>query len=308
MSVRRELFCSSLHLVLCDSVVCMYGHRSKFQEMPEGKGMVMMKHCGMEKANGVSAVRGWGFGMVAAVFLLMGGVGHAYQEETVVKGGTITGKMKFSGENPPPKQFKVKMGSDPEFCGKFADENGMMNVHDVRVSSGKMLADVIVFLQEVERGKALPKDGPVVTVEGCQFGPRIIGAMAEQTLRVVMQDSILHQIRGWEMLDKGRLPIFHLPGLTVGNEAKVPLKPRRSSIVKLECDQHRFMQGWVLLTANPYVTVTDEQGAFRLTEVPAGTHTVGAWHPALGYQEAKVTLAAGKEQSVELTFSPPPHP
>jgi hypothetical protein len=109
-------------------------------------------------------------------------------------------------------------------------------------------------------------------------------------------------------LDNGRLPLFQLPNLKEGAEAPILLKARRSCIIKLECDQHRFMQGWLLLAANPYVTVTDEHGVFQLTDVPAGTQTVGAWHPVLGYQEAKVTLISDQQGILEFTFASPSSP
>lgn len=234
--------------------------------------------------------------------LLIGQSADAYQEVVVAEGGSIAGVVKFSGSVPFPKTYKVTMGSDPEFCQAIADEKGMISLPPIRISSKQTLADVVVFLQEVERGKPVPADGPVVVVDRCQFGPHIIGAMTDQTLRIAMRDPIVHQIRGWEILERGRLPLFHLPNLGEGGEADVPLKSRRSSMIKLECDQHRFMQGWLLLTANPYVAVTDRQGAFHLTDVPEGTHTVGAWHPELGYQEAKVTLRPGQQETIELTF------
>lgn len=234
--------------------------------------------------------------------LLSGWTVSAYQEEVVAHGGSIVGVMKFSGIVPTLKTHKVTMGSNPEFCQTIADKNGVIGISEIRVSSQQQLADVVVFLQEVDRGKSVPKEGPVVTVDRCQFVPRVIGVMDEQTLRIAMRDPIVHQIRGWEMLDKGRLPIFHFPDLGEGGEATVPLKTRRSSIIKLECDQHRFMQSWLLLAANPYVTVSDDNGVFTLTDVPEGTHTVGAWHPVLGYQEAKVTLISGQEKTLELTF------
>lgn len=240
--------------------------------------------------------------------LLSGPTVNAYQEEVVARGGSISGVMKFSGIVPSPKTHKVTMGSNPEFCQTIADKNGVIGISEVRVGSKQQLADVVVFLQEVERGKSVPKEGPVVTVDRCQFAPRVIGGMDEQTLRIDMRDPIVHQLRGWEMLDRGRLPLFHFPDLGEGGEATVPLKTRGSSIIKLECDQHRFMQGWLLLAANPYVTVSDEHGVFRLTDVPEGTHTVGAWHPVLGYQEAKVTLISGRQETIELTFVSPLKP
>ena len=237
---------------------------------------------------------------------LIGGTSSAYQEEKISHGGSITGVVKFTGLVPSPDTYKVTMGSNPEFCRTLADEKGIIAIPQVRVSSKQEVADVVIFLQEVERGKSVLKEGPVVTVDRCQFGPHVIGAMAEQNLRVAMGDPITHQLRGWEILDKGRLPLFQLPNLKEGEEATIPLKARRSSIIKLECDQHRFMQGWLLLSANPYVAVTDEHGVFQLTDVPAGTQTVGGWHPVLGYQEAKVTLIPGQQAIIEFRFTSTP--
>ena len=247
-------------------------------------------------------------GLVVLWPLLFGEMAIAYQEEEVSGGGSITGVVKFTGIVPSPQTYKVTMGSNPEFCRTLADENGVIAIPQVRVSSKQELADVVIFLQEVERGKSVPKAGPVVTVDRCQFWPYVIGAMADQTLRVAMRDPIAHQLRGWEILDKGRLPLFQIPNLKEGAEATIPLKARRSSIIKLECDQHRFMQGWLLLAANPYVGVTDDHGFYRLTNVPAGTQTVGAWHPLLGYQEAKVKLIAGQQAILELNFVPSTSP
>lgn len=239
---------------------------------------------------------------------LSGGTVSAYQEEKVAGGASITGVMKFAGSVPTPKTYKVTMGSHPEFCQTIADKKGYITIPKVRVSSKLHLADVVVFLQEVDRGKPLPKEEPILAVDRCQFVPRVIGTLADQNLRMVMRDPILHQIRGWEMLDNGRLPLFHISNLEKDGEATLPLQTRRSSIIKWTCDQHSFMEGWLLLTANPYVTVSDEQGVFRLTEIPAGTHTVGAWHPVLGYQEAKITLISGRQETLELTFVSPSNP
>jgi len=244
----------------------------------------------------------WGIVGLMLWMVLIEQTAFAYQEDVVAQGGTITGVVKFSGVVPPPKTYKVTMGSNPEFCRTIANEKGMITMPQVRVSTKQQVADVVVFLQEMEHGKPAPKEDPVLTVDHCQFRPTMIGVEAGQILRVVMRDPIVHQLRGWEILDKGRLPFFHLPNLEKGGESAIPLKARRSSIIKLECDQHRFMEGWLLLTANPYVSVTNDHGAFRLNEVPQGTHTVGAWHPVLGYQESTVTLVPGRQEILELTF------
>lgn len=249
---------------------------------------------------------GLGIGAALLVLLVFGGSANAYEEMIIEKPASIAGVVKFSGTIPPPQQYRVTMGANPEYCRAIADTGGNIVAPQARVSASGELADVVVFLQEVEKGKPMPKDGLRVTVDQCRFGPRVATGTIGQLLGVLMKDTIVHQIRGWEMVGKSRIPSFFSSGLNPGAEQTFPLHIKRSSILQLSCDQHRFMEGWVLITANPYATVTNEQGRFELTDIPPGTHTIGAWHPVLGYQEGKVTLTAGHQTTMTLTLTPPP--
>lgn len=226
-----------------------------------------------------------------------------YKQGPVQDGGTISGVVMMQGPAPEPLRFKVTGGSDPEFCKRIADEAGYVTLSQVRITPRRELADVVVFIQEVPRGKPFPPQGPLVTIEQCRFQPFVTAGVYGQPLRLEMRDAIIHQIRGWEILGEGRLPLFHFPHFAVGRQESHPLEIRRSSVVKLECDQHRFMQSWILVAANPYFTVTREQGGFELADVPPGSHTIGAWHPILGYQETSVTVRPGEDSRVTFTFS-----
>ncbi len=244
--------------------------------------------------------------LVAGIGVMLSGplLAGAYEEVPIPQGASLVGTVKFSGTRPESLRYNVKMGSNPEYCKIRADEKGDVVVPQVQVSAAHELAEVVVFLQEVEKGKALPPEGPKVEVDLCRFAPHVTTGVMGQSLRVGSQDSILHQVRGWEYMGKNRLPTFMASNLKAGAEQAVPLQVKRSGILQLTCDQHRFMEGWVLVTANPYATVTDQQGRFSLTDIPPGTHTLGAWHPVLGYQEAKVTVTAGHQTSVTLTMTP----
>ncbi len=234
------------------------------------------------------------------------GTAMAYESGPIENGASVVGVVRFSGTMPEPQRYKVTMGANPEFCKPIADAKGEVVVPQARVSAAGELADVVVFLQEVDKGKPIPAEGPRVMIELCQFGTRVMTGMVGQSLRVGTRDSILHQVRGWEMMGKNRIPAFLSSALNPGGEQAVPLQIKRSSILQLSCDQHRFMESWVLVTANPYAVVTDAAGRFSLTDVPPGSHTIGAWHPVFGYQEGKVTLKPGHETSVTLTLTPPP--
>lgn len=240
--------------------------------------------------------------LLAFVLLIASGFSLPYKEEPVQDGGTISGVVRLEGTAPKPLRFKVTGGSDPDFCKRIADEAGYVTLPQARVTAAREVADVVVFIQEVARGKPIPAQGPVVTIDECRFQPFVAAGVYGEPLRLEMRDAIIHQIRGWEILSKGRLPLFHMPHFSVGQPQSHPLKIRRSSVVKLECDQHRFMQAWVLVAANPYFALTRERGSFRLADVPPGSHTIGAWHPILGYQETTVTLRPGEHKQMTITY------
>ena len=56
-------------------------------------------------------------------------------------------------------------------------------------------------------------------------------------------------------------------------------------LVTLRCDIHEHMRGLILVLATPYFVVTDPDGNFRLSGLPAGRYTLKAW------LNSKTTLA-----------------
>ncbi len=237
----------------------------------------------------------------------LSGISHAYEVITVTDGATISGHVTLSGSAPPPQLFNVKMGSYPDHCRPIANAEGNVVLPRARVSSTNHIADVVVFLQEIEKGKAAASDGPVLTVNRCQFDHFVMAGMDGESLHIQMNDSVLHPLRGWEMLHEGRIPLFHFPDLPEGTEQATTLTTRRSGIVKIECDQHRFMQTWILVPLNPYFSVTDLQGHFLIDHIPPGTYTLSAWHPILGYLDTSITVKP-QEHLTDLSFAfePPP--
>src|SRR5438552_6056484 len=64
----------------------------------------------------------------------------------------------------------------------------------------------------------------------------------------------------------------------------------RPGLVTLRCEIHEHMRGLILVLDTPYFVLTDAEGQFRLTGLPAGHFALKAW------VDSKTT----REQSVEL--------
>lgn len=64
-----------------------------------------------------------------------------------------------------------------------------------------------------------------------------------------------------------------------------------AGLVTLRCDIHEHMRGLILVVDTPHFVMTDAQGRFKLTGLPAGSYVLKAW------LSSKTTL----EKPVEIT-------
>ena len=56
-------------------------------------------------------------------------------------------------------------------------------------------------------------------------------------------------------------------------------------------------------TESPYVSVTDNSGSFKLSDVPAGTYNVEVWHEKLGKTSQKVTVKGKEDAKVNFEMA-----
>ena len=121
--------------------------------------------------------------------------------------------------------------------------------------------------------------------------------------RAKNSDPVLHNIHAWELMDEGGRTLFNL-GQPPEREVIIQaLRPRRGSRIRLECDAHDFMQGWIYAADSPYAVATNEDGSFRIDGIPPGEYTITAWHPFLGVREQVVELEPGGEGEVTFDFT-----
>ena len=62
------------------------------------------------------------------------------------------------------------------------------------------------------------------------------------------------------------------------------------------------MQGYVVVSDNPYFATSGEDGRFTIEKAPVGTYELQAWHEMYGIKTAKVTVEEGKAATVDFTY------
>jgi plastocyanin len=74
----------------------------------------------------------------------------------------------------------------------------------------------------------------------------------------------------------------------------------KAGLVTLRCDIHEHMRGLILVLNSPYFVMTDTDGHFRLSGLPAGHYTLKAWVDSRTTREKSVELKDG--QTLHIDF------
>ncbi|MDE0034447.1 MAG: carboxypeptidase regulatory-like domain-containing protein [Deltaproteobacteria bacterium] len=222
--------------------------------------------------------------LIVAVTLALG----AYQG-AVAAGGTISGAVMFKGDVPKPKKLKVT--KDKKRCDKSPKFDESLVVKD-----GK-LANVVVYIAEVKGGKKLEKKGVTLDQNGCLYQPHVLAVDAGADVTILNPDKVLHNIHTYSKINKPMnraQPKF---------KKKLKVKFDKPEIMEVKCDVHGWMGGWIFVAGNPYYSVTGEDGAFSLTDLPAGKYQVQIWHEKLGTQTKEVEVKDGETAKLDVEFA-----
>jgi plastocyanin len=71
-------------------------------------------------------------------------------------------------------------------------------------------------------------------------------------------------------------------------------------LVTVRCDIHEHMRALILVLDTPYFAMSDAEGRFRLSGLPAGKYTLKAWLSSKTTLERPVELASGSALHVDL--------
>jgi high-affinity iron transporter len=130
----------------------------------------------------------------------------------------------------------------------------------------------------------------LVNQRGLQFVPRVQAIELGQALRFTNQDGETHNIHVVS-------PHFAL-NQSMSPGQPLDFTPDHAGVMKLVCDIHHHMRGFVVVSPSRWFSVCDRDGRFRLAEVPPGHYVLNVWHE-LG-EPLRTELHVIDTQSVEV--------
>lgn len=170
--------------------------------------------------------------------------------------------------------------------------------YDIVSKAGVLSTDpprAVVYLEGDFSKSRGPASARVVAQKDFAFAPPLLPIQTGTRVSFPNLDDTYHNIFSYspaKRFDLGRYP----PG-----EKPVPSQVfDKPGLVTLRCDIHDYMRGLILVLDSPYFTVTDDDGNYRLTNLPAGPFVVKAWIDSRTTRTHPVDLKSGATQHVNL--------
>jgi hypothetical protein len=192
----------------------------------------------------------------------------------------------FEYDGVPPQPTRVPAAAVPAGCVPPLFDNSLV------VGKNGGIRDVLVQLFIPLGGKppAAPKPAgpaPEMTNRNCEFVPRMLLVRAEQKFMLTNNDPIGHNMNVASIFK----PINNL--LPPNAKLAVALdKPERMPI-RVTCNLHNFMGGWIVVTDHPFVGASDETGKVVIKNLVPGDYTFQVWTER-GFVPSPKEKATGK--------------
>ena len=220
----------------------------------------------------------------------------AYSDQPAAAGGTITGKVSFTGTAP--RAATIDMSEEAACKAKYP---APPKEETVTTGPANALANVFVYVSAgvpAATKYPAPTTPVVINQDGCRYHPHVFGIMAGQPLEIQNSDPLLHNIKA---VAKKNRP-FNISQPSAGMKtSKTFAAPE--VMVNLECNVHGWMKAYVGVRPDPFFAVSGADGGFTIKDLPPGTYTIEAWHEKFGTQTATVTIAATESKTANFTFA-----
>jgi hypothetical protein len=245
--------------------------------------------------------------MIAVGFLggvILGGpsVSWGYEEIVVTSGGVVTGSVSLKGTPPPSRIFHMVFSPNIEFCTRVSDGKGNRLLKEFRVSEDGGFQDVVVAVVGVEKGKRFDYT-PEIRLENCRVAPFVTPVRNHHPFSIVNKDPVVHDIQGYSLEEFYTFAMFNKPMLPESTASKEIILRKDHYIFRTQCGVHDFMQSWGMAVGNPYFAVTGPDGRFTITDLPAGTYDVIAWHPQMKVRTQRVTVTPNGTADLNFEFN-----
>ena len=165
-------------------------------------------------------------------------------------------------------------------------------------------SNAIIWIEGLHGGEPAAARG-LMKSEQKRFAPRAIVVRKSGMVEFPNADAIYHNVFSVSGANRFDLGLYR-SGVPKEKKFEDP------GLVRVYCNIHPQMVGFVMVVDSDFAAVTGPDGSFRFQGVPPGTHVLKVWHEEGGESQVPVTVHGGSDAPLTIridvtNYKPLPH-
>ncbi len=147
-------------------------------------------------------------------------------------------------------------------------------------------------------GKGLKKKNrtnevPQIVQKNLAFDPWLLPVQVGTKVEFPNMDLVFHNVFSYSNTKKFDLGRY-------GYKKSKPVVFDKVGLVKVFCEIHRTMRAYVIVLENAYFTKTDDNGEFKIKDIPNGVYTLHVWQENMEEYMTTIKIEKNKTLKVEV--------
>ncbi len=155
----------------------------------------------------------------------------------------------------------------------------------------------VVYLEAAPRGAFEQAEAgrAMMNQRNETFAPHVLPITTGTTVDFPNGDRIYHNV-----FSLSKTASFDLGRYAAGRSKSVRFD--RPGIVRVFCEIHSHMSAFILVFSHPFYATTDDEGRYRIDNVPPGTYNVIAWNEGSASDPSPIAVPSGGVAELDITL------
>lgn len=202
-----------------------------------------------------------------------------------IGGNTVKGKIDLSNIN----ESLIRKGTS------YKDNAAAISAEKKKVEEiNQPKNNIYISLHPLDFEPELsPTKDVKMTQRAKTFCPNVVAVTKGSTVHFVNEDEHYHNV--YSLTKKARFNIGRRPTGNVYGQ-----KINKVGVVKLGCDIHPEMGGVILSLDTPYFTKINEDGTYKITNLPDGSYKIQVYHPLFQKYTEEISVKGNEVMTKDI--------
>ena len=231
---------------------------------------------------------------ILTLFVCLAATGISPVSDTVSTGVDLSGRILLEGDRPRLEPLDIAAKSSEGCCppGETVDATN----RTLLLSKDGGIANVVVTVEVKGAEVRVPDEPLVLDNRRCRFEPHVLVVPVGATVEFSNSDETTHNVHTFALKSSSI-------NETIAAGTRTRMVAKRAERIRVACDIHSWMKGWIYVTDTPFHALTDASGAFSIEGLPPGEHEATLWHERLGKKKITFSIDAEGKTRVDWRMS-----